>query len=112
MSPVRTPSCPKTRSTPPLVRPRPGGSNSGGRRDVRVDAPKRSCWPASAPREQHVAKTLMVSLAVVVKEVFPNRPPKMGLPERDDSIEAFALDGQDESLRIGVQVWAPRRQKQ
>ena len=54
----------------------------------------------------------MVPLAVIVGEVFSNGPPKMGLPEWNDPIEAFALDGQDKSLRIGVQVWAPRRQQQ
>src|SRR5450432_3292048 len=54
----------------------------------------------------------MVPLAVIVSDGFSNGPPKMGLPKWNDPIEAFALDGQDKSLRIGVQVWAPRRQQE
>src|SRR5262247_1858020 len=43
---------------------------------------------------------------VMVREL-PNRSPEMPLAERDDSLQALGLGGQDEPFRIGVEVWTP-----
>ncbi|MEP6652586.1 MAG: hypothetical protein ABJA82_04470 [Myxococcales bacterium] len=64
-----------------------------------------SRWRSS--REQHIGKTLMVALAVIVDKVFSDGSPKVSFAERDNPIEAFALDGQYKTFRIGVPVSGP-----
>jgi hypothetical protein len=41
-----------------------------------------------------------------------NGSPEVLLAERDDSLQALGLGGQDEPFRIGVEVWTPGWQKQ
>ena len=56
------------------------------------------------------AQSLVVPLAVVVRHVLANFRAKVSLSEWDDLAETLLLDGQDESLREGVQIGAAGRQ--
>ena len=59
---------------------------------------------------QLVAPTLVIALHVVVLRVFPHGFPKMALAQRDDLIETLGADGENESLRVRIQVGAARRE--
>src|SRR5262245_45901101 len=48
---------------------------------------------------------------MVMVHELSNGSPEVLLAERDDSLQALGLGGQDEPFRIGVEVWTPGRQK-
>jgi hypothetical protein len=50
--------------------------------------------------DQRIAETLVITLTMMVFEEFADGPSQMALPERNDSIEAFVLDGSHETLRM------------
>ncbi len=51
----------------------------------------------------------MISLSMIVVDEFRDHVPKMSLCERDDPIEALALDREDEPLGERVEIGTPRR---
>jgi hypothetical protein len=53
---------------------------------------------------------LVIALRVVVLRVFPHDFTKMALAQRDDLIETLGSDGENESLRVRIQVGAARRE--
>jgi hypothetical protein len=52
----------------------------------------------------------VVSLAVVVLDVFSNHVPKVTLAERDDVTKALLLDRANEPLGVGIEIRTPCRQ--
>ena len=63
--------------------------------------PSVRCLPCSTIRRVH-RKRLMNSPRVVVAEVLPQDATEVIFAEHDDVIEAFASNGADETLHIGV----------
>ncbi len=61
---------------------------------------------------QLVVETLVIALKVVMLRVFFHDFPKVVLAQRDDLIETLGSDGENESLRVGIQVGAARRELQ
>jgi len=59
---------------------------------------------------QLVAPALVIALRVVVLRVLPHGPSKMALAQRDDLIETLGSDGENESLRVRIQVGAASRE--
>ncbi len=54
--------------------------------------------------DQRVAETLVISLEMIVSHVLTDSPPERPFSKEDQSVEAFCLDRQNESLGEGVQV--------
>src|SRR5262245_50556926 len=51
--------------------------------------------------DQAVVQALVIPFRVIVLGEFPQRPPQMRLPEDDQPIQAFFLDGSDKSSSAG-----------
>jgi hypothetical protein len=103
----------------PVVCQKPDEAGSGGGSIIEVEQTAKSFPSDEATvgvrglgraQGQPVLEALMIPFAVIVVDEFGDRPTKMALTERDDSIKALASDGKDESLREGVEIGAPRRQ--
>jgi hypothetical protein len=54
--------------------------------------------------DELVPDALMIPLSVIVVHELPHQAPKVPLPHRYDSIEAFCLDRPDKALRVRVAV--------
>ena len=57
---------------------------------------------------QLVVETLVIALKVVMLRVFFHGFPKVVLAQQDDLIETLGSDGENESLRVRIQIWASR----
>ena len=65
------------------------------------------------PREQQdIALPLMVSLSMVMLDIFAQRPPQGALTEQNNLGQALFLHRPDPALRMGIQVGAARRQRE
>ena len=62
--------------------------------------------------DQFVRKALVVSFTMVVGHELSQSSPKMPLPKRDDTMEAFLLHRPDKPFRIGVAVRRTRRRSE
>ena len=60
--------------------------------------------------DQLVSETLVVPLGVVVTDVFVDRGSEMIFSEGDYPVEALLLDREHETLGMGVQIRAARRE--
>ncbi len=60
--------------------------------------------------DQPVAKTLVVSLAMIMRHEFLDRLSQRTLSEQDHSVQAGFSDRSDKPLRVGIQIWRPGRQ--
>ena len=71
-----------------------------------VSAPDCSTVPSVAfiRNDQSVAKTLVVSLAVIMRHEFVNRLPQRVFSEEDHPVQAGLLDGSDKPFRVGIGV--------
>ena len=56
--------------------------------------------------DQPVVEALVVALEMVVRDELRDRKAEMALTERNELVEAFALDREYEALRKGVQIGA------
>jgi hypothetical protein len=54
--------------------------------------------------DQLVAKTLVVSFAVIMQNELVNRFAQRPLPEEDHALQAGLLDAADESLGVRIQI--------
>jgi Homeodomain-like domain len=69
---------------------------------------QRTCSDHLCPgRDELVAKALVRPFLMVMIHELSNGSPEVLLAERDDSLQALGLRGQDEPFRIGVEVWTP-----
>jgi hypothetical protein len=55
---------------------------------------------------QLVAESLVIALNVVMLRIFAHGFAKVTLAQRNNLFEALRLDGANESLGVGVQIWA------
>jgi hypothetical protein len=60
--------------------------------------------------DQPVVEALVVALEMIVRDKLRDREAEVALTERNELVEAFALDREHESLRKGVQIWAAGRE--
>ena len=61
-------------------------------------------------REQSVAKSLVITLEVIVFNILGDRGAKMPLSQYDHLVKALALYRQNESLGVRIQIGTSRRQ--
>src|SRR5215469_738541 len=60
--------------------------------------------------DQCIVQTLVVALAMIMRDEFGSRFPHPGLAEQDHPLQAGFLDGPYKPLGVGVQIGTPRRQ--
>ena len=58
--------------------------------------------------DEVIRQALVIALAMIMDDEVLNGCPQRLLPEEDHAIQAGLLDAADKSLRIGVQIRAPR----
>src|SRR5262249_20692848 len=68
------------------------------------------CVPADRRKEQHIALALMISLVMKMGHVLCQRMLERRFPKQNEPRETLLLDRPHPALRIGVQIWRPRRQ--
>jgi hypothetical protein len=76
--------------------------------------PNRACTLlalATGRKEQHIALSLMISLVMVMVHVLVEHMPKSTLAKQNHPRQDLVLDGAYPSFRIGVQIGAPRWQR-
>ncbi len=61
-------------------------------------------------RDQPVVEPLVVALHVIMLDELADSEAEVPLTERDQPVQALALDGQHEALGEGVEIWAMCRQ--
>src|SRR5258705_300765 len=59
--------------------------------------------------DESVANSLVIALAVVVRDVLAHRSPKVRFSDRNDLSQTFRFDRANESLGVRVQVRTPTR---
>jgi hypothetical protein len=74
------------------------------------DSAANGCRCIGGCSDKLVAEALMVSLSVIVVDVFVKELPEVTLAQRNDAGQAFSSDRADESLCVSVQVRTPRWQ--
>src|SRR6185436_7675817 len=62
--------------------------------------------------QQDVTLALVIALSVIMLDVFVQRPPQGALAQEDHLGQALLLHRSDPALRIGIQVRAPRGQRE
>src|SRR5262245_16236731 len=62
--------------------------------------------------QQDVTLALVISLGMIMLDVFVQRPPQGALAQQDHLGQALLLHRQDPALRIGIQVWTAGRQRE
>jgi hypothetical protein len=65
-----------------------------------------------ATKQQDVALSLVISLSMVMLDIFAQRPTQRALSNEDHLGQTLFLDRSDPALRKGIQVRAARRQHQ
>ena len=68
-------------------------------------------WEITAT-PQDVALPLVIPLGIEMLDIVIQRPPQGALAEQDHFGQTLLLDRPDPALRIGVQVWTVRRQRE
>jgi len=63
-------------------------------------------------KQQDVALPLVVPLGMEMVDIVVQRPPQRALAEQDHLRQALFLDRPHPAFRVGIQVRAPRRQRQ
>src|SRR5262245_10880179 len=77
-----------------------------------LTALQRACSARLCPgRDELVAEALVRPFLMVMVYELSNGSPEMPLTERDDSLQALGLGGQDEPFRAGVEVGTAGWQK-
>ncbi len=104
----RIPSCPKTGSAAlcglrPILAQYPAEAFVASDRSL-------ACLPGT--QRDDVVEALVIALVVIVLDVFTHDGSKMPLANGHDVTQALGLDRPDETLGVGVQVRASRRQAQ
>ena len=62
-------------------------------------------------KEQDIALALVWALCMIVGHILCERMLQGALPKQDQPRQSFVLDGAHPSFRVGVQIGAPRRQR-
>lgn len=57
--------------------------------------------------DQFVVQSLMIPLAMIVSDKFPDSPPVMVLAKRDHAVQTFLFDRSDEPFGVGVGIGRP-----
>src|SRR5712691_8535170 len=68
------------------------------------------CVLADCRKEQHVALALVIPLVMKMRHVLRQRMAERRFPKQDQPRQTLLLDGSHPALRVGVQIWRPRRQ--
>jgi hypothetical protein len=63
-------------------------------------------------KQQDVALPLVIPLGVKMVNIVAQRPPQRPLTEQNHLGQALLLDRPDPALRVSIQVWAVRRQRE
>lgn len=71
----------------------------------RTGGSKRSRHPSN----QSISNSLVISLVVVVLDVFSYSPTNVTLSNRDDLTQAFRFDGTNEPLGVRIRIWTSSR---
>jgi hypothetical protein len=74
-----------------------------------MDGTVRPRWRETFRHNESIMNTLVIPFPVVVGDEFGERSAQVGFPKDDDLIQAFLLDGPDESLRVCVAVGRVKR---
>jgi hypothetical protein len=64
---------------------------------------------SGCPLDQGVLETLMVPLAVVVRDELLHGSPEMPFSKRNEAIETLLVDRPDEPLRIRIRIRSLKR---
>src|SRR5258707_9381744 len=74
-------------------------------------------WPLALPirrprKQQDVTLPLMIPLGMEMVDIVAQHPPQRALAEEDHLGQALLLHRPHPALRIGIQVWTARRQRE
>src|SRR3989442_9269123 len=65
---------------------------------------------AGQRKEQNIPLALMIALMMIMLHIRLERMPERALPKQDQPRQALLLHRPHPALRVGVQIWRPRRQ--
>src|SRR2546427_3463 len=65
---------------------------------------------ADCRKEQHIAFALVIPLMMKMRHILRQRMAERRFPRQDQPRQTLLLDGSHPALRVGVQIWRPRRQ--
>ena len=69
-----------------------------------TDGTARTRWREPVRRNQPIVQALVIPFLVVMRHERGERPTQVGFPQDDNLIQAFLLDGPNETLRVRIAV--------